>query len=83
LLKQNPSRRIRLLERLPRRGQLETDHVLIDGVRIKTEEGMLPSSHVELVAPSRRWPVQDIVPFPMGGPNNLYTCEASASRWAA
>jgi monoamine oxidase len=76
LLTQNPSRRIRLLERLPRTGgRLETDHVLIDGVHIKTEEGGMRflSSHVELLALLKTLGLsKDIVPFPMGGPNNLY-----------
>jgi monoamine oxidase len=76
LLQQSPSRRIRLLERLPRTGgRLETDHVLIDGVSIKTEEGGMRflSTHVELLALLRTLGLSnDIVPFPMGDANNLY-----------
>jgi Protoporphyrinogen oxidase len=40
LLKQNPSRRIRLLERLPRTGgRLETDHVLIAASASRRRKG--------------------------------------------
>jgi protoporphyrinogen oxidase len=76
LLRQNPKRRIRLLERLPRTGgRLETDHVLLDGVTVKTEEGGMRflSTHVELLALLDTLGLSnDEVPFPMGGPSNLY-----------
>jgi hypothetical protein len=76
LLRQDPTRRIRLLERLPRTGgRLETDHVLLDGVTVKTEEGGMRflSTHVELLALLDTLGLSnDEVPFPMGGPSNLY-----------
>jgi len=74
LLRLKPKRRIRLLERLTG-GRLETDHVLIDGVGVKTEEGGMRflSTHVELLALLEQLGLsKDKVPFPMGGTSNLY-----------
>lgn len=71
-----PSRRILIVDRLPRTGgRLETDHVSIDGVSIKTEEGGMRflETHVELVALLKTvglW--NQVVPFPMGDDHNLF-----------
>jgi monoamine oxidase len=76
LLQQNPGRRIRVLEKLPRTGgRLETDHVLIDGTSIKTEEGGMRflNTHVELLALLKTLGLSNqIVAFPMGDQHNLY-----------
>jgi monoamine oxidase len=76
LLQANPRRRIRILERLPRTGgRLETDHVMINGVSVKTEEGGMRflTTHVELVALLKElglW--NQVIDFPMGDNNNLF-----------
>ncbi|HEX9565226.1 MAG TPA: FAD-dependent oxidoreductase [Gemmatimonadaceae bacterium] len=76
LLQTQPERRVHILERLPRTGgRLETDHVLVDGVSVKTEEGGMRflQSHVELTALLKAlglW--NQVVPFPMGDDHNLY-----------
>ncbi len=76
LLQDEPKRSIHILERLPRTGgRLETDHVLIDGARVKTEEGGMRfmDSQVELMALLEQLDLKkDIVPFPMGDDHNLY-----------
>lgn len=72
----NPRRRITILERLPRTGgRLETDHVVIDGVSVKTEEGGMRFllAHQELVALLKTlglWAQAE--PFPMGDDRNLF-----------
>ena len=76
ILQHDPSRRIRVLEKLPRTGgRLETDHVLIGGTIIKTEEGGMRflNTHVELLALLKTLGLsKQIVPFPMGDQHNLY-----------
>ncbi|MEO6445950.1 MAG: FAD-dependent oxidoreductase [Gemmatimonadaceae bacterium] len=76
LLSRNPAIRVCLVERLPRTGgRLESDHVIIDGVSIKTEEGGMRflSSHVELLSLLQELQLSDkIVPFPMGDDHNFY-----------
>lgn len=76
LLQQDPTRTVHLFERLPRTGgRLETDHVLIGGTSVKTEEGGMRflSSHRELIALLEALDLSKlIVPFPMGDDHNLY-----------
>jgi len=72
----NAKLRIRFLERLPRTGgRLETDHVTINGVSVKTEEGGMRFlvTHVELVSLLKElglW--TQVVDFPMGDDHNLF-----------
>ena len=76
LLQHTPGRDVQLLEMLPRTGgRLESDHVLIDGVSIKTEEGGMRflSTHLELMALLKQLGLsKDIVKFPMGDKHNLF-----------
>ena len=76
LLKDDPRRKIHIIERLPRTGgRLETDHVLIDGTSVKTEEGGMRflSSHKELIALLEELDLSKlVVPFPMGDDHNLF-----------
>ena len=76
LLRDNPTRTVHLLEMLPRTGgRLESDHVIIDGVSIKTEEGGMRfmDTHLELMALLKELGLlSDVVPFPMGDDSNLF-----------
>ena len=76
LLQQKPGRDIHLVEMLARTGgRLETDHVIIDGKPVKTEEGGMRflESHVELQALLKQLDLaKGIVPFPMGDKHNLF-----------
>lgn len=76
LLREKPELRVHLLEMLPRTGgRLESDHVLVDGVSVKTEEGGMRflQTHVELVALLKELDLwKDKVPFPMGDDHNLF-----------
>ena len=76
LLQQDPSRKLHVLEILPRTGgRLETDVVDIGGVTVKTEEGGMrfTSSHHELIALLEELGLgKQAVPFPMGDDNNRF-----------
>jgi monoamine oxidase len=76
LLKDDSTRKIHIIERLTRTGgRLETDHVLIGGTSVKTEEGGMRflTSHKELIALLGELGLsKSIVPFPMGDDHNLF-----------
>ena len=76
LLQQRPGRDVQLLEMLPRTGgRLETDHVIIDGTPIKTEEGGMRflTTHKELMALLAQLKLlDDVVKFPMGDDHNIF-----------
>jgi len=76
LLNEKPELRVHVVEMLPRTGgRLETDHVLVEGVSVKTEEGGMRflDTQAELVALLKELDLwKDRVRFPMGDGNNLF-----------